>query len=125
MKTAYFQKGLSPLGGLLVAAVAGSVLLLILTLLPHYMDYSGIVKAHEKLAEEPTVLTRPLSSARSRLTILLLVHQIRDYDTNNTYIDESGDVPVVGFEYRIEEHLVANVFALLKFKHEVEITQAQ
>jgi hypothetical protein len=126
MKARIYQQGISPVGGLFLASVAGFVLYLVLKLLPHYMDYNGIVKAHEKLAEsDPEILNYSLKKLQSRVSLGLLAHQVRTYNEKNTYLDESGDLPVLGFSYQISEHVAGNAFALLKFTHEVEINQEE
>lgn len=124
MKTDQFQKGLSPLAGLCVAAMVGFFLLMILKLLPHYMDYDAIVKTHDKIAKEDSqVLSYSLSRLQDQVSLALLTHQVRTYDTTKTYLDDSGDQPILGFKYEIKEHIGANIYALLVFEHESEIKQ--
>jgi hypothetical protein len=126
MNTEIFQKGISPIGGLCIAAVAGFVLLLILKLFPHYMDYNSIVSTHDNMAEnDPKVLTYSLKDLQDFVTLRLITNQVRSYDQKSTYLDESGEVPILGFSYEITEHIAFNVYALLKFTHEVEIQQEE
>ena len=121
MKTAYSQKGMTPLGGLFVAATVGSIILLILKLLPHYMDYDAVKKAHEKLAKDTSLMSYPLTGVQNKITMLLITSNVRSYNRENTYIDDSTDKPVLGFSYKIKEHITGNVYALLEFENEVEI----
>lgn len=125
MRSEYFQKGLSPLGGLFVAAVGAAVLMIVLKLMPHYMDYSSIKTVHEKMALEPNILTMAAAKRNGRIQLLLTTHQVRSYDSNNSYIGESENGQLVfGFQYEIKESMVANVSAVLDFSHEVEIKEA-
>ena len=124
MKTVYFQKGLSPLGGLLVAAVAGFALMVIMQLMPHYLDYSGIKKVHDNMALEEETFKMSKLKREGWISKRLLTHQIRDYNPENTYIGESENgVPVLGFKYEIREHMLANVSAVLEFEYEAEFQE--
>ncbi len=124
MKTVQFQKGLSPLAGLCVAVMVGFFLLMILKLLPHYMDYDAIVKTHKKIAtEDPQVLNYSISRLQEQVSLLLLTHQERNYDRKNTYLDESGDQPILNFKYKVREQIGANIYTLLVFEHESEVKQ--
>jgi hypothetical protein len=122
MNTEIFQKGISPIGGLCIAAVAGFVLLLILKLFPHYMDYNSIVSTHDNMAENDSeVLNYSLDRLQNLISLRLLNNQVRSYNRENTYLDDSGDFPVLGFSYEISEHIAFNAYALLKFSHKIEI----
>lgn len=116
------QKGMSPITVLVMCIALAGVILVVLKLGPHYLDYSNIRKVFNAAAEAPGAESIAFKQLYKNVNKGLLINNIRDFDfKDSAYIDKSDGTVVYGFEYEIRDNMAFNIDTVLMFSHEVEV----
>lgn len=116
------QKGLSPLGVLLVVCVFAFFMILILKLAPYYIDYNSIKTVFSDAARAPETKNYSNAQIQSAISKRLTINSVRDFRfQDSAYISRDEGNAVLGFEYEIREHMFANIDVVLSFSYETEI----
>jgi len=122
MLNAHAQKGLSPLGVLFVVCVFAAALLAVFKIAPHYLDYNTLTTVYSDVAKDPAMKGASQTEIFSGVKKRLRINGVRSFSVKeNSFYDDSEEVPVLGFEYVVKENLAGNLFAYMEFSHEVEI----
>ena len=115
------QKGITLIGFVLVAAIAGTILVSAAKVVPHYIEFSGVKKVIKDLGEDPAV------SGMSKNEIIKLfdkkasvgyVTVINGRDLVLTKAATGKQVIIA--EYEVIEPLAFNLSALMDFKASTE-----
>jgi hypothetical protein len=111
-----YQRGLS-LSGLLVGSVIVVVAaLLLLKLLPHYMEYWKVQKAFKEIAMSPEsrgVSPREIQTAFARR---LVVEDFKAVKPEDLEVSKDGDSIVVSASWSVKVPLFANISAWIDFE---------
>lgn len=73
------QSGMTLIGFIVILAVAGFFALMAMKLVPSYLEYFGVVKAMNQLANEPGAAEKSINEIRSEL----------DYKASFQYVDDA------------------------------------
>ncbi len=119
MHSIHRQKGMTGAGWLIVLALIGFFAMLILTMLPSYMEYYKIVSTLESLEEESGLET-PADIRRliERRFDISYVETIRPRDVS---IKSAGPNYRVRANYESRKHLFANVYVVMTFDKQVVV----
>jgi hypothetical protein len=116
------QAGLSPAGVLVFVVLIALVALVGIKLAPFYMDYSTVRTVFQDTAQSPEAQNLSLKRLQSLVSKRLLINSVRDFDIKESlYMDKSDAETVIGFEYEVREHIVANIDVILTFEFEVPV----
>jgi hypothetical protein len=119
MHSLHRQKGMTGAGWLIVLVLIGFFALLVLKMLPSYMEYYKIVSTFESLEEE-TGLETPLD-------IRKLIERRFDISYVSTIQPRDVIIRSVGQDYRVQakyesrKHLFANVYVVMIFDKQVTV----
>lgn len=121
MKKWHHQRGMTAIGWLLVMGLIAFFALIILRLVPIYLEYSKVVSVFESLAKEQGV------GARSRNEIIVLVTKrfgVNDVDKVSpklVKVSKEKGMTVISIEYERREHLMSNIDVVASFSKQVEV----
>jgi len=104
------------LGWLLVLVMIGSVAMLAIRIIPHYIDFYTIVNLVEALPPDK-VHTMDKTEIRESLLKRFLINNIRDLNVREVIeIDRKREGTTLIVHYERREHIVYNVDILLTFE---------
>lgn len=113
------QSGMSLLAMLFALVVAGFFLTVGLKLFPHYMDFLTVRSVMKDVAEDQTLVNGGKMSFHRTIQDRLYINSIRSIDPKVFSYRKTSDGYLIGVDYRVQEHLFANLDVILSFNHEV------
>jgi len=121
MKTRHDQRGMTAIGWLLVLALIGFFTLIVLRLVPLYLEYSKVVSVLESLEKEPGLTKMNRTEIISIISKRLYINEVRELKANDALIVSDGRTTRVGFDYERRTHMLGNIDVVAKFKREIEV----
>lgn len=116
------QQGMTMISLLFVLAGIGTVVLLLLKIVPVYMNHGKVTHVLEALKNSTDVQTQSKSDIIVSLSKRFSVESITNIDTEkDVIITKNGDYLKVQIQYQAEVPLVGNLSALMKFDDEIEV----
>ncbi len=115
------QQGMTSGGIVLMLMGICMVILLFLKIVPVYMDHGKVKSALESLANVDRIETKSKREVKILLSKRFDVNGIRNLPADAIKITKFGDYLKVQIQYNIEEPLVSNLYALIKFDDEIEV----
>jgi hypothetical protein len=114
------QKGISFVGFLIVAAVAGFFLITGAKLFPAYSEFRGVKESMNQLTRKPGAATIPLQQLWGQLDALFNVAYVSTPKIANMKLDrKNGNTLTCEYEYRTA--YVGNIDLAIKFKYAVSL----
>lgn len=108
------QRGLSIYGWLAVMVIAAGVLISILRLGPHYIDYNIVIGIMDRLPAEE-VHSMPRDKIREHFNKQFRIENFRIPLKDIMTIERGGGQTVLDINYEVREHMVYNVDVVLSF----------
>lgn len=115
---ARYQKGLSPVGVLMVICIFMFVVVCALKLTPHYIDYSSLKVVYNDINELPDINTLSAKDIHAAIYRSLTMNSMDDFDiANNSVLSKESGQMKVGLDYEVREALFGNVSVVLTFQY--------
>ncbi len=114
-------RGLTLVGLLFALTLFGLPLWMAFQLLPPYLEYFGVVRALQSLQEEPVDRWTP-RRIRELLWRRFEANYVETVSVEDVYIEREGGSWVVGVDYEVEKPFFGNIYLLVKFHKEIELT---
>jgi hypothetical protein len=116
------QRGLTAVGGLVALIVAGSVILLALKLVPHYIDFFTIQTVIEGLPRDE-VRSMSRVALNEQLDKRFKINNLREYVIRDIIsLERRRDVTVLEVHYERRENLFLNIDVVITFHKRYEYT---
>lgn len=115
---ARYQKGLSPIGVLLVVCIFVFFVVCALKLTPHYLDFSSLKSIYTDVNNQPDINNRSPQAIYDSISRSLSINSLGDFDikANTVLSNESGQMKV-GLDYEVREPLFGNISVVLTFQY--------
>ncbi|MDX1454173.1 MAG: DUF4845 domain-containing protein [Gammaproteobacteria bacterium] len=113
------QRGMTFLGYIIVLSIIGFFALLVLKLVPIYLEHQSVVKALRSVADQPA--TSSPASVRSTIQKNLDIDNVSVVKAKDFKIRRASGVSEVYIEYEAETNFAGNVYILVKFSESVEM----
>ena len=118
MKSMHHQRGLSLVGWLIVAGLAGFLAIVALKLFPVYMEYWTVRSVMDEVANMPAVDKKSRSYIMSTIGKRLDVNSVQVVKTRDIKYERSDSGGVrLHLKYEVRKPLVGNVDVVVKFEH--------
>ena len=123
-KQAFFQKGASMWGLLGSVSLVLLFALVMMKLIPAYLDNNKVVSALDSLAEQPNVGQLSRRQIINRISDTLYIDMASDMlDLNQALtITRQKQTKLISIDYDRVIHLAYNISALLDFENSVEVS---
>jgi hypothetical protein len=115
------QRGVGLLGVLLLLVIAGFILTIAVKLGPHYMEFLTVRAVMHDLNEDPTLAQGGRVNAFETLENRLYINSVSDVSIEQFKYEKTESGFNVSVSYHVQEHLFANVDAVLTFEHDVTV----
>lgn len=123
MKLRHQQQGMTAIGWLIVLGIVGFFAMVVMRLLPIYLEYQSVSNSLEVVANDPANGNWTKDDIKSRLYKLFTINQVTRVDLQKDLKierDEKTGKRKVTIKYQATTPMVYNVEALVKFEKTVE-----
>lgn len=122
METMNKQKGMSPVVVLFLLCMFAFALVVVLKLVPAYLDYSTLKTSFNGFAEDPKAKEVDYPEFRSMVGKRLDINGVREFNfKESAYMNKNEEGMVVGFKYEVRKHMFINIDAVMSFEYETPV----
>lgn len=122
MKTAVKQKGMTAIGWLLTITVIGFISMVMVKLVPVYIDRLNVMSVMSSLENEPTIGTMDSAAVIERITKGLKMNMVRDISKDNIYISQSNGLRIIELDYQVRRKLLGNHDIIISYISRIEVS---
>ena len=120
MKSLHRQKGLSLISLILTFALVGFLAVIVMRLIPVYMDDNSIRSAMESVAAEVPP-NASVNEVRKRIGKNLEINSVSIVKSADFQLTRDGEINLLYIEYEARTPFVANIEFAVMFEHEVPL----
>ncbi|MFZ2726218.1 MAG: DUF4845 domain-containing protein [Methylococcaceae bacterium] len=117
------QRGLTFISMLVLLGIIASVVLLILKVVPMYIEHGKVTSALNKLKEEPDLISKPDVEIINKLFKQFDIDDVKGVTKDDVSVTKSGSYLKVEIEYAPETNVAGNLSIKLSFDDVMEIGQ--
>jgi hypothetical protein len=121
MKSIHRQRGMTPIGWILVFLLIAFFALITLKLVPVYLESFSVGSVIADLKDEPNIGSM---NAREIITIIekrLDINNVSSVKGDDIYIEKLGGTLTISAEYEVREPVLGNVDIVVSFNKKVEV----
>ncbi len=122
MKSIHRQRGMTPIGWILVFLLIAFFALVTLKLVPIYLDSFTIGSVLSDLKKEPGIAAKAPREVMSIIEKRLDINMVKGVNADDIYIEKIGDTLSISAEYEVRENLLGNVDIVVSFNKSVEVS---
>lgn len=115
------QKGMTAIGWLLIIAFIVFVMLIVIKLLPAYIEYFNVSSVLSSLEHEPGISSMPAGEVTSTIMKRLDINMVRDVRPEDIYISQEAGRRIIEIDYQVQRNILANIDVLIKFNDRIEV----
>jgi Tfp pilus assembly major pilin PilA len=116
------QKGMTAIGWLFVLGLIAFFTLVVLRLVPMYLEYSKVSSVLESLVDEPGLATKTKSQIHSLIQRRLDINEVRTLMAKQAVITKEDGAIKVKMEYERRQKFLANIDLIGTFSKEIKAT---
>ena len=121
MKSIHRQRGMTPIGWILVFLLIAFFALIALKLVPIYIESFSVGSVIADLKNEPGIGNMTTSQIISTVDKRLDINNVTGVSKDDIYIEKYGSTVTISAEYEIREPLMGNVDLVVSFNKSVEV----
>ena len=121
MNLANKQRGMTGIGWLFIISVIIFVILIVIKLLPAYIDQFNVASVLSSLENEPGISTMSPGEVNNTLMKRLDINMVKDVTRDDIYITQQGNIRIIEIEYRVQRKVLANMDVLIHFNNRIEV----
>ena len=122
MKSIHRQRGMTPIGWILVFLLIAFFALIALKLIPIYLDSFTVGSIMSDLKKEPGISAKSPQEVMSMINKRLDINMVKGLTADDIYIEKIGDTMSISAEYEVRENLMGNVDVVVSFNKSVEVS---
>lgn len=122
MKSIHRQRGMTPIGWILVFLLIAFFALIALKLIPIYLDSFTVGSVISDLKKEPGIATKTPREVLSMIEKRLDINMVEGISADDIYVEKIGDTLNISAEYEVRENLMGNVDLVVSFNKSVEVS---
>jgi len=115
------QQGLTLISIALILGLIGFFTLLILKIVPIYLDHNKVANALSDLRNSPDIKNMSEYEIRDSLSKRFNINYVYDVNQNDIKITKYGDYVKVAIEYEVAKKIAFNLSVLAEFNDVIEI----
>ena len=117
------QQGLTFFGLILVLGLIGMFVLLVLKIVPIYLDHSKVASALADIEKTPNIQAKSEYEIRDSLNKRFNINYVYDVTQDDIKITKYGNYLKIAIEYEVVRKIVGNLSVLVEFNDVVEVGQ--
>ena len=121
LNTLKYQAGMTGLGWLTVIALVLFFALLIVKLVPTYIEHYSIKTVLHSLEEEPLITQKTPKQVRELITKRLTINSVYDMDPKAITITKESGVLTVDIAYEVRKPMFGNIDVVMSFSDEAQM----
>jgi len=122
MKSIHRQRGMTPIGWILVFLLIAFFTLIALKLIPIYLDSFTIGSVISDLGKEPGIGAKSPREVTTMIEKRLDINMVKGVTADDIYIEKRGDTMTITADYEIRENVLGNVDIVVSFNKSVEVS---
>jgi len=116
------QRGMTPIGWILVFLLIAFFVLIALKLVPIYLDSYTVGSVLSDLKKEPGIATMSPREVEATIRKRLDINMVKGLSADDIIIEKVGDTLNINAEYEVRENVMGNVDIVVSFDKSVEVT---
>ena len=121
MKSIHQQRGMTPIGWVLVFLLIAFFALITLKLFPIYLKSFSVGSVISDLKNEPGIGAMTSREITSIIVKRLDVNMVTDVDADDIYVEKVGDTMTISADYEVRKSMLGNVDIVVSFNKSVEV----
>ena len=122
MRSIHRQRGMTPIGWILVFLLIAFFALIALKLIPIYLDSFTVGSVISDLKKEPGINTMTPQQVLSMIEKRLDINMVEGISADDIFIEKIGDTMSISAEYEVREKMLGNVDVVVSFNKSVEVS---
>ena len=121
MKSIHRQRGMTPIGWVLVFLLIAFFALIALKLVPIYLKSFSVGSVISDLKNEPGISAMTSREITSIVMKRLDVNMVTDVGADDIYVEKVGDTMTISADYEVRKSMLGNVDIVVSFDKSVEV----
>lgn len=121
MKSIHRQRGMTPIGWVLVFLLIAFFALIALKLVPVYLESFSVGSVISGLKDEPGIGAMTSRQIASLVEKRLDINMVSGVDADDIYVERMGNMKKIIADYEVREGMLGNVDIVVSFKKSVEV----
>ncbi len=117
------QQGMTFIGWLIVLGLIAFFAILVLRLVPSYLEYFKVESTLESLKNEPDITGKAPAEIRSLISRRFSVNDVEHVTARDVKVTRDGGRTIISIKYEVRVPIMGNVDAVTKFDKSVEIVR--
>ena len=123
MKSIHRQRGMTPIGWILVFLLIAFFTLIALKLVPIYLDSFTIASVISDLRKEPGIAAKTPREVTAIIQKRLDINMVQGIiSPDDIIVEKRGDTMYINADYEVRENVMGNVDVILSFSKSVEVS---
>ena len=122
MKSIHHQRGMTPIGWILVFLLIAFFTLITLKLVPIYIDSFTIGSVISDLKKEPGIGSKSPREVLATIEKRLDINMVKGVTADDIIVEKVGDTMSISAEYEVRENILGNVDVVVSFNKSVEVS---
>jgi len=121
MKSIHRQRGMTPIGWILVLLLIAFFTLIALKLVPIYIESFTVGSVISDLKNEPGITSMNSREITSIINKRFDINTITSVSADDIYVEKLGDKMTISAEYEVRKPMLGNVDIMVSFNKTVEV----
>jgi hypothetical protein len=122
MKSIHRQRGMTPIGWILVFLLIAFFTLIALKLVPIYIDSFTIGSVISDLKKEPGIAAKTPREVTAMIEKRIDINMVEGVTAEDIFIEKIGDTMSISAEYEVRKNIMGNVDVIVSFNKSVEVS---
>lgn len=122
MKSIHRQRGMTPIGWILVFLLIAFFTLIALKLVPIYIDSLTIGSVISDMQKEPGIAAKTPREVVAIIEKRFDINMVKGVTADDIFVEKRGDSMTISAEYEIREKMLGNVDVIVSFNKTVEVS---
>ena len=121
MKSIHRQRGMTPIGWVLVLLLIAFFALIALKLVPIYIESFSVASVIADLKDEPGIGSKNAREIVSLVEKRLDINNVSSVSGDDIFVERLGGTMTISAEYEVREPMLGNVEIVVSFNKSVEV----
>jgi hypothetical protein len=121
MKSIHRQRGMTPIGWILILLLIAFFALIALKLVPIYIESFTVGSVISDLKNEPGIGSKTTREITSIVNKRFDINTITNVSVDDIYIEKLGGTMTISAEYEVRKPMLGNVDIVVSFNKKVEV----